>query len=327
MFDVITIGSAVYDGFIEAGLLKIDDKTTASGKALKLPLGAKLSGQRISFEIGGNAVNAAVTFSRQGYRTGICARIGNDILGKEIKNRLSREKIKLDFIESDLKSETSFSTIFLSSGERTIINFPGAGNNLSLQNIWRDKPKAKWFYVSLPGESYRFLPRIISFVKKQKIKIALNPTAYHIKQARQTILDNLRNIDFLVLNETETSMLTGINFKEENKAFRKLDKAMPGILAVTYGQSGAIISDGRFLYKTGIFKNKKVIDRTGAGDAFGSGFVAGLIKGDIKEAIRLGLANAASVVEKIGANKGALTRREFKNDKRWSKILIKIEEI
>ena len=118
-----------------------------------------------------------------------------------------------------------------------------------------------------------------------------------------------------------------INFKEENKAFRKLDKAISGILAVTYGQSGAIISDGRFLYKTGIFKNKKVIDRTGAGDAFGSGFVARLIKGDIKEAIRLGLANAASVVEKIGANKGALTRREFKNDKRWSKILIKIEEI
>lgn len=327
MFDVITIGSAVYDSFIEVALPQVDDKMTAFGKSLKLPLGEKLSGKKISFEIGGNAVNAAVTFSRQGFQTGVCARLGDDIFGEEIKKRLSQEKIKLDFIELDKKLQTSSSTIFLSSGERTIINFSGAGNDLSLQKFWKDKPKAKWFYLSLPGESFRFLPKIISFARRQNAKIAFNPTAYHIKRAKEVILDNLRNIDFLVLNETEASILTNIDFKEENKAFRKLDRKTPGILAVTYGQSGAVISDGKFLYRAGIFKNKKIVDRTGAGDSFGSGFVAGLMRGDVKEAIKLGLANSASVVEIIGANKGALTRNEFKNNKRWSKVSIKTEKI
>jgi sugar/nucleoside kinase (ribokinase family) len=327
MFDVITIGSAVYDSFIEVGLPQIDDKDTIFGKSLKLPLGEKFSGKKISFEIGGNAVNAAITFSRQSFRTGICVRLGGDVFGEEIQKRLSQEKIKLDFVETDKKLQTSSSTIFLSSGERTIINFSGAGNDLSLQKLWKDKPKAKWFYLSLPGESYRLLPKIISFAKKQNAKIALNPTAYHIKRAKETILDNLRNIDFLVLNETEASMLTNIDFKEKNKAFRKLDKEAPGILAVTYGKSGAVVSDGKFFYRAGIFKNKKIVDRTGAGDAFGSGLVAGLMRGGLKEAIELGLANSASVVEEIGANKGVLTRNEFKNNKRWFNASIKIEKI
>jgi len=327
MFDVISIGSAVYDGFMETDLKEIKDKTTAFGKSLRLPLGEKISGRNVSFEIGGNAVNAAVTFSRQGYRTGIFARIGRDIQGEEIRRRLAEEKIKLDFMEFDSRIQTSFSAIFLSKGERTIINFPGSGNNLSLAGLLKVKPKTKWFYVSLPGDSYKALPNIVSLAKKQSAKIAFNPTMRHIRESKQTILKLLPKMDFLVLNETEASILTGIDFENPIKSFRKLDKAMPGILAVTYGQKGAAVSDGRFVYRTGIFQNRKTVDRTGAGDAFGSGFVSGLMRGDIKLAIRLGLANAASVVEAIGANKNSLTRNDFEKSNRWSKVSIKTEKI
>lgn len=327
MFDVIAIGSAVYDGFMEADLKEIKDKTTASGKSLRLPLGEKISGKSVSFEIGGNAVNAAVTFSRQGYRAGICARIGRDIRGEEIRRRLIEEKIKLDFMEIDPRLQTSFSAVFLSRGERTIINFPGSGNNLSLAGILEAKPRTKWFYVSLPGDSYKALPDIVSLAKEQSAKIAFNPTARHIQKSRQAILKLLPKIDFLVLNETEASMLTSIDFKNPERAFKKLDKVMPGILAVTYGTKGAAVSDGRFVYRTGIFQNKKTADRTGAGDAFGSGFVSGLMRGGIELAIRLGLANAASVVEAIGANKNSLTREDFEKSSRWSKVSIKTKKI
>ncbi|MCL4405931.1 MAG: carbohydrate kinase family protein [Patescibacteria group bacterium] len=327
MFDVVAIGSAVYDAFIEADLKKIADAATASGASLRLPLGEKISGKKISFEIGGNAVNAGVTFGRQGYRVGICARLGNDVFGEEIKRRLSAENVKLDFIELDRKLPTSFSTVFLSGGERTIINFLGSGNALALRKIPAAGPRTKWFYVSLPGESYQLWPKIVSLAKKQSVKIAFNPTGYHIKKAGAAILKSLPAVDFLVLNETEAAELTGIDFKDPQKAFRKLDRTMPGILAVTYGVRGAAVSDGRRIYRTGIFKNRRVADRTGAGDAFASGFVAGLMRADLKTAIRLGLANAASVVEAVGANKASLTRSEFEKSSRWSKVSIKMEKI
>jgi len=89
------------------------------------------------------------------------------------------------------------------------------------------------------------------------------------------------------------------------------------------------------VWQAGIFKNQKVIDRTGAGDAFGSGFVAGLIHtkennlqnpqdANIKQAIILGSANATSVVEKYGAKDGILTYKEFKNSHRWNLLPIKV---
>src|SRR4030043_281228 len=119
--------------------------------------------------------------------------------------------------------------------------------------------------------------------------------------------------------------------KKEKEIFEKLDRAEKGIVVMTNGVKGVVVSDGRNIYRSGIFGGK-VIDRTGAGDAFGSGFVAGLVKNqkskkknkkfsidDMKYAIRLGSANATSVVGKIGAKQGILTKKEF-NDKKWNKL-------
>lgn len=116
---------------------------------------------------------------------------------------------------------------------------------------------------------------------------------------------------------------------------------MPGILAVTSGKGGATISDGKYIYKAGIFRERKLVDRTGAGDAFGSGFVAGLIRQirnpkfeirnlspeAVKYAIRLASANATSVVEKIGATEGILTKKEFDKDKRWRDLRIEVKRL
>ena len=79
-----------------------------------------------------------------------------------------------------------------------------------------------------------------------------------------------------------------------------------------------------------------MVDRTGAGDAFGSGFVAGLMRHKeeckkglcshlaVEYAIRLGSANATSMVESIGAKSGILTQKEFEKDHRWQKLSIKV---
>ena len=115
----------------------------------------------------------------------------------------------------------------------------------------------------------------------------------------------------------------------------------PGINVITDARNGLWVSDGKYLYKTGIYKEKAIIDRTGAGDAFASGFVAGVIRQlttnnqqlltlttkNIKYAIKLGSANATSKVEGIGAKYGLLTKKQFETQKRWKKLFIKVDKI
>ena len=149
----------------------------------------------------------------------------------------------------------------------------------------------------------------------------------------------MKDIDFLVVNEGEAASITGIPFKKENEVFKKLDELVPGIVAVTSGKKGVTVSDGKFIYKAGIFKEKKIVDRTGAGDSFGSGFVAGLIrkrekfKGgfpkpeNVEYAIRLASANATSVVEHMGATEGILSKRGFDSAKRFKKFSVKRKEV
>ena len=102
-----------------------------------------------------------------------------------------------------------------------------------------------------------------------------------------------------------------------------------GWIVMTRGPKGVFASNGKTLWKAGIFPEKKVVDRTGAGDAFGAGFAVGLIrsKGDVLYALRLGSANATSKVEHQGAKGGLLTRDEFENDSRWNDLPIEIKEL
>lgn len=340
MFDAVTIGKATRDAFFEADFPLIPWPKTVSGKAYVLPFGEKLQIKKVNFTIGGNAANASATFARQGFKTACVATTGNDVSAEEIKRRLKEEGVETKFISSDNKSATSYSVLLLEKGERTILNYLGAGDSLSLDNSKMKKLLAKWWYVSLSGKSENMLKPMTEFCSRNNIAAAFNPTGYHIKHKPKEILSSLPKISFLVLNEEEAALLMGISFKKENDVFKKLDKAMPSILAITDGRNGVTVSDGKFIYKAGIFKEKKLADRTGAGDSFGSGFVAGLLRrgltrknihsakpDDICYAIRLAAANATSNVEKIGATEGLLYKNEFEKDKRWKNFKISVIRI
>ncbi len=327
MYDIVTIGSATRDNFLEMDYSLIDWSKTSSGKAIVLPLGEKLGVRRVFGTIGGNAVNASVTFARQGFRTACFGKIGNDIGGRDLQERLKKEGVKPLFAVSD-KQPTAYSILLLKDSERTILGFHGASDAMTGSDIPWNQLKSKWWYLSLAGESDKFLEPLLRFAKRNKIKVAFNPSGHHIEHYPKRILACLKYLSFLVVNEIEAARLVGIPFKKEKEVFKKLDKLTPGIVAVTSGPKGATVSDGRYLYKSGTFKEKKNVDRTGAGDAFGSGFTAGLMRtGDIKYAIRLATANAASVVESIGASEGVLTRREFEKSPRWKKLDIRITKL
>jgi len=341
MFDVVTIGSTTRDAFFEGDFPLVKWPGAESGKAYILPFGEKLEVEKVFFTIGGNAANASATFARQGFRTACVAKTGSDVSGEEIRRRLKKEGVETKFIAYDQQIQTSYSVLLLEKGERTILNYRGAGAGLRIQDVSLKNLPACWWYMSLAGESHAMLKPLLEFADKNGIAVAFNPTGYHIKHKRSEILSSLGKLSFLVLNEEEAALLTGISFKNEKAVFEKLDRLMPGILAVTDGKNGVTVSDGHFIYKAGTFKEKTLADRTGAGDAFGSGFVAGLMRrqmangkwqmaslkpDDITYAIRLATANATSVVEKVGATEGTLTKRNFA-DSRWSRLNISVKKI
>ncbi len=327
MFDIVTIGSVTRDAFFDVPKFKtIPWRNTPSKKGFILPLGEKLEVEKVYFTLGGNSANAAVTFSRLGFKTACVGKTGEDAGGREIRRRLGEEGADTRFLTTTKKLGTAYSVLLLKGGERTILGYHGASNLFDLKDVDLNKLKASWWYLSLSGESAKIFGDLIAFAKKNKITVALNPSGYHLRHHRQDILEHLKDISFLVLNEEEAAILTGIPFSRERAVFRKLDALMPGVLAVTNGNKGATISDGKFIYRARIFGEKKLVDRTGAGDAFGSGFTAGLMGTGIIDAIRLAAANAASVVEHIGATEGILTRSEFKRP-RWKNLKIEIEKI
>jgi sugar/nucleoside kinase (ribokinase family) len=88
-----------------------------------------------------------------------------------------------------------------------------------------------------------------------------------------------------------------------------------------------VVSDGKNIYSAGVFKEKRYIDRTGAGDAFGSGFVSGLIRNGIEEGIKFGTANGTAVVEELGAKNGLLTKKRYQNEARWKNLKISKEKL
>lgn len=336
MFDVITIGSATRDAFFETGLKIVPYQKTPSRLAYLFPLGEKLEVRNVYFTIGGNAANAAVTFARQGFKTACVGKIGNDVSGEEIRRRLKQEGVDARQMVSSPRLPTAYSVLILEKGERTILGYHGASDSFSLKDIKLAGLGSKWWYLSLAGESDKMLKPLLRFARKKNISVAFNPSGHHIYHKKNEILSSLKDLAFLAVNDEEASLLADIPWKKEKELFRKLDKLMsPGILAVTTGSTGVTVSDGRYIYRAGIFKEKKLADRTGAGDAFGAGFTAGLMRrgvslsnmvrikpDDICYAIRLATANATSVVEKVGATEGVLTKRAFETSGRFKNLKI-----
>ncbi|MDP2598287.1 MAG: carbohydrate kinase family protein [Candidatus Liptonbacteria bacterium] len=339
MYDVVTIGSTTRDAFFSADFDTIRWPKTPSRSAYVLPRGEKLEVKDIYFTIGGNAANASITFARQGFRVAAVGKTGADVSAEEIRWRLRSERVDVKNMASTKEAPTAYSVLLLEDGERTILGYHGASDTFSLRDVKLPALMAKWWYMSLAGESDKMFLPLMGFARKNKIAVAFNPSGHHIRHKRSEILRALKDVSFLVVNGEEAALLAGVPWRREKEVFKKLDELLsPGILAVTTGPTGVTVSDGRFIYKAGIFKEKKLADRTGAGDAFGSGFTAGLMRRglnlstigqakreDVAYAIRLATANATANVERVGATEGLLTKRGFE-DSRWRSLKIEIKK-
>ncbi len=320
MYDIITFGSATQDIYVKSKkFLPISGKNFTTGQGICLGLGSKIEVEDIFLSSGGGGTNTAATFAKQGLKVAFCGQIGEDCFGDLIIAEMNKLKIATEFILKTKNKPTNTSVFLVyPSRDRTILVYRGASDDLAKKNIPWQKLKSEWFYLApFSGKLAKLTEELVNFAQRFKIKVAWNPGYDQLKFSRFILERILKKIDILILNREEASLLAKIPFQKEKEIFQKIDKMTKGIVIITKGGGGAIVSDGKYLYRASSL-SVKFVDSTGAGDAFGSGFVAGMIeKNDITFAIQLAMVNSGFCVGEWGAKKGLLRKGQ-----KWPKIKV-----
>lgn len=299
----MTIGKGVQDVFLRGKVF--EPQCDESGECFAhLQLGSKLDLDEVVFATGGNASNAAATFARQGLHASYMWILGNDVASDVIMQALDKENIDTSGVVQRDEYRASYSTILLApNGERTILNYHGStvggdGYPLELDRI----KTADWLYVSSVG-TMELLEKIVTTAREANVKIAINPAAPELAKPGQ-LKTLLEDVEVLSLNKDEAKLLFEGETAEE--LARHATHFCPVVL-VSDGPNGAVATDGKKIVHAGMYEDVPVIDRTGAGDAFGSGFVLKIAQGaSLEEAVVFASANSTSVVQKIGAKDGIL---------------------
>jgi len=305
VYDVVTFGSAVVDVFVNT-------EVSERKNSICYPSGAKILVEDLRFDIGGGGTNTAVAFARLGLNTGFIGKIGKDEQGQDISNMLKKEKVKF-LGKIDKNGMTGYSVILDSKDKsRTILTYKGVNNEISISDIPK-RIKTRWlYYSSFLGKSFETQKKLARILTARGTKLAFNPSMYLIK--RKNLSSLLKMCEVLILNKEEAQVLckkNKIRVKNDKDLIFGLHKLGPKIVVITDKNKPIQCFDGKKKYKIKPHP-VKVVERTGAGDAFASGFVAGLVADKpIEYCLSLGLKEGESVIRHFGA-KNKLLKMQIK---------------
>jgi len=307
MVKILSIGAAVQDVFLShSAELKPVSEKTADELFLKIELGSKNDVNNINFSTGGGATNAAVTFARQGLSAEFMGTIGHDPAGAAVLADLDKEGVDTSQISYSDKYSTGYSVVLLASnGERSFLTYRGASTHYDIKDFDLSQTEADWVYLSSMAGDVAILDKIFHQAKQLGIKIFFNPGKDELRQTDK-LRALLEDVEVLSVNREEAQRI--VPGEELEELVRHLINIVP-VAIVSDGPNGVIASDGKVIVRAGMYEDVPVIDRTGAGDAFGSGFLSYWAQGrDLKDAIVFASANSTSVVTKIGAKSGILSK-------------------
>lgn len=312
--DLLSIGDASIDTFMtpldSQTLCRMDSKECL----IAFSYGDKIPVKNLEFSIGGNAANNAVGAERLGVNAAIVLTLGQDSVGEMIVSRLKDERVDPTFIIQQPATASNYSTIVNYSGERTIFVYHAPRSYEFPVKL----PPIPWVYLTSMGENFLpFYNHMVEWMAKNPtVKLAFNPGSWQLRSDYKNI-EKVMSLSYLIsVNREETEKLT--NFQGESAGRERdlliaLNKLGPKICIITDGAAGAFAYDsinGKF-FKVGVLP-VDAYERTGAGDAFGSGLLSALIQGrSLDEALLWGTCNSASVIGYTGSQKGLLKESEM----------------
>lgn len=316
MARIVSLGSALQDTY----LIDRDDfaGSEVAGQSIfgQLVIGTKVDIDKVAHEVGGGGTNAAVSFARHGHETIFMGNLARDAAGEAVLACLDEENIDTSYVEF-LRGQTGCSVIMLDvkSGERTILTHRGVSgkfSNLDPKDLGLIQPD--WLYAtSLRGDMETLLG-FFEAAHSLGAKVMFNPGEPELQQPSK-LIGLLEDVDILLVNKREAAkVVPGVLLTE---LLAHLAAYCPTVI-ITDGAMGSIATDHQEVYRLGVYEQVKMRDATGAGDAFGAGFLAAFAaepnqkskSSHFAQALQFAAANAASVVQKYGAKPGILTGSE-----------------
>lgn len=326
--DLLSIGDANLDAFIVPSesetLCDIDTKKCfiAFSYADKIPV------KNLEFCVGGNSANNAVGTKRLGINVGAVLTLGDDSTGIQIIEKLKSEEVDLTYCIQQPSTLSNFNMVVTYTGERTIFTYHAPRSYEFPVQL----PKVPWIYLTSMGESYRpFYTHITEWlVKNPETKLAFNPGSWQLKGGIKEIGNVFKLSQIVFVNKQEAEKLTGFEVKGSvtKELLMTLSGLGPKTSVITDGSNGAYVFDGHKFLHCGIMP-MDAYERTGAGDAFGSGFLSAVIKQKtLEEALIWGTINSASVIGFVGAQKGLLKEEDMDTwIERFKSSGVKVEEM
>jgi sugar/nucleoside kinase (ribokinase family) len=358
MKKVLTIGAAMRDVFISyAGAPSVYLHMNGTEEPfLVLPEGKKIEIEAITYFSGGGATNAAASFARLGFKVQSFFKYGADAEGTFIINDLAKEKVDTSnaMVSPDTPTGASF-IIPCKSGDKVALTYRGANNTLIEKDIPYSAIEANdcIYITSLSNHTSKLLPIITAHAKKNKKMVAINPGTSQLTVNTATLWQALPDTDIVIMNSYEAQLCLKALLKtgehnlkhkspqEQQKNLPELVCSLttidnrcfdiahfckevlshgPKIVVVTNGAEGVYVATQDYLLFHPSIPTK-IINTLGAGDAFGSCFVAHILnETPIEQALIAGIINSSSVLEHSGAKTGLLDNQQLKKRQAHLKI-------
>lgn len=314
-YDFVAIGDILIDAFIELNKDQADvsiDLDTGR-KTLHMPFGGKIPFNSVEvLPAVGNSPNAAVSAHRLGLEAALVSNLGHDKNGKECLDALRQEGIHTDFVKVHEGKRTNYHYVLRYGAERTILieheTYPYALPDFPV-------PPRYIYFSSIGEHGIAFHHEIAKYVAEhQEAKLVFQPGTFQIKLGVEELKDVYQNTEIFFCNLEEAQEILKSSERHVPTLIRGLRALGPRLPVITDGPNGAYVIDGddQAWHMPMYPDPAEPVDRTGAGDAFASTFTAAIALGKSpEEALSWGPINSMSVVQKIGAQTGLLTRDEL----------------
>lgn len=316
MFDLITVGDSTIDTFIQIHDASVEFDLNHHEQKLCLKYGSKIPVDGLTHLVAGNAANNAVGARRLGLKTAIYTNVGTESAGTEICRTLSDEKVDGRYIIENEGMESNFSAVLNFKGERTIFVY-----HQQWKYVLPDLDKSRWIYFTSIASSFvhsNIDQELINYIQRTGAKLFYNPGTYQIKAGVKKYPQILALTDTFIVNKAEAEIILDLTNKREAEKgmkmlLKKLHSLGPSKVIITDGKNGSCAFDGENFYHLNVFP-AQLVEMTGAGDGYATGVLAAFFYGkDLKEAMRWGAANSASVIEDIGPQSGLLMLEQMQD--------------
>ncbi len=309
-YDLICIGDVVMDAFITLEEAKVEWDKAHEHPRLSMAFADKIPYKSLMVAPAvGNASNVAVGARRLGLNTAIVTAIGGDHYGTEVLDRYHKEGVSTEYVKVNRNLPTNYHFVLGFHAERTIL--------IKHQKYTYHDPrqldkKADWIYFSSIAEhTMPFHRKVAEYLRKHPhVRMGFNPGTYQLRFGAKNLQAIYKYTHVLFVNREEAAFILGTKKEDIKFLFAGLHKLGPKIVVITDGPAGAYASDGECCYFMPPYPDpKEPISRTGAGDAFSTGFLCALIYGlPVQDALRWAPIESMHVVQFYGAQTGLLTK-------------------